>query len=332
MLEQISNLLFLPAPLVLGSLSLALLIDRTLGEPPARLHPVVGMGAYLQWAGERIAPIYCDLAPTPRQSRRHFLLGTAAWLLGAAGVVFISFLCLQALSNLPEQLWFSIIYAAVLAVLLKPLFAYRMLQGEVQAVAQALAQSLEAGQARLQHLVSRDTSALDAAQVMEASLETLAENFNDSVIAPIFWFCIGGLPAAALYRFANTADAMWGYRGGRQGRNWSYAGKFAARADDVLSYIPARLTALLLCLAAGQLPLRTLVGQARLTPSPNSGWPMAALALLLHVRLSKPQVYVLNAAGRAPSHADLAPALRLLRRVWWLLWLGAVLLCVYTLI
>ena len=77
MLEQISSLLFLPAPLVLGSLSLALLMDRTWGEPPARLHPVVGMGAYLQWAGERIAPIYCDLAPTP-QPQYGSLFKTAA--------------------------------------------------------------------------------------------------------------------------------------------------------------------------------------------------------------------------------------------------------------
>ncbi len=85
----------------------------------------------------------------------------------------------------------------------------------------------------------------------ESAIESLAENLNDSVVAPIFWFVLFGLPGAALYRFANTADAMWGYRGLRHGVNWEWAGKWAARADDVLSWLPARLTALLLVLCSG---------------------------------------------------------------------------------
>ncbi|RYY70806.1 MAG: cobalamin biosynthesis protein, partial [Comamonadaceae bacterium] len=118
--------------------------------------------------------------------------------------------------------------------------------------------------------------------------------------APIFWFVLFGLPGAAVYRFANTADAMWGYRGERGGRNWTWAGKWAARADDVLSWAPARITAVLLALVALRSP-HGLLREARTTPSPNSGWPMAAMALLLGVRLGKPDVYVLNAVGRAPE-------------------------------
>jgi adenosylcobinamide-phosphate synthase len=134
---------------------------------------------------------------------------------------------------------------------------------------------------------------------------------HDSVVAPVFWFLLLGLPGAALYRFANTADAMWGYKGVYQGRHWEWAGKWAARADDVLSWLPARLTAAALALAAGGLAPRVLRREARRTPSPNSGWPMAAMALGLGVCLHKPGVYALNGAGRAPQVADTAGAVRL---------------------
>lgn len=128
------------------------------------------------------------------------------------------------------------------------------------------------------------------------------------MVAPLFWFALLGLPGAALYRFANTADAMWGYPGQRGGRWWQWAGKWAARADDVLSWLPARLTAALLwALARSPLPRARwpqLAAQARLTPSPNSGWPMAAMALALGVRLGKPGAYVLNGPGRAAGPTD----------------------------
>ena len=116
------------------------------------------------------------------------------------------------------------------------------------------------------------------------------------------------LPGAAVYRFANTADAMWGYPGLRHGVDWKWAGTWAARADDVLSWLPARITALLLWLVARRFKLRTLADEARKTPSPNSGWPMAAMALALGVRLRKAGVYVLHAAGRSPQAQDIALA------------------------
>ena len=287
----------------MGALWLALAIDRWCGEPPARVHPVVWMGGWLGFAGRQVAPM---AARTPQPRLRPFVAAALAWWAGAALAVAAAVALEQAaLRHLPT--WLA---ALALGVLLKPLLAWRMLREEVRAVESALAVSLDAGRERLARLVSRDVQALDAAAVRESALESLAENLNDSVVAPLLWFALLGLPGAALYRFANTADAMWGYRGERGGRDWTWAGKWAARADDVLSWLPARITALLLALAAARWPAG-LAREAAHTPSPNSGWPMAAAALLLGVRLGKPGVYALNPAGAAPVAADTPRAVAL---------------------
>lgn len=277
------------------ALCLALAIDRWLGEPPPRVHPVVWMGNFLGWSGRwlqrRARPAGVPDVPV-------LVLGALAWCVGAA--------CCGVLAW-GLQDWVRTLHPALamllLGLLLKPLLAWAMLKSEVQAVEIALSDSLAAGRERLGWLVSRDVSILSEARVRESAIESLAENLNDSVVAPIFWFALLGLPGAALYRFANTADAMWGYRGIYKGQNWEWAGKWAARADDVLSYLPARLTGLLLALLH-RLPLGQLRAQAGLTPSPNSGWPMAAMALALNIRLGKPGVYVLNAGGREPGVGD----------------------------
>jgi adenosylcobinamide-phosphate synthase len=281
--------------------ALALAVDWWLGEPPAAWHPVVWMGKALQRGGERLAPT----VPVA-QDWRCFWLAALVWCALAAIVLIVSAVLQHAAFALHELL-----AAAVLAFLLKPLLAWRMLRDEVLAVEVALGQSLPEGRARLSRLVSRDVSALSAVEVRESAIESLAENLNDSVVAPLFWFVLLGLPGAALYRFANTADAMWGYPGMRGGRYWQWAGKWAAHADDVLSWLPARITALLLVAGARGMRLRTLARQARKTPSPNSGWPMAAMALALGVRLAKPGVYTLHGAGRAAGPLDTRRAARL---------------------
>lgn len=298
----------------------ALAVDRLFGEPPARWHPVVAMGRYLGCTGARVAP-------TTGQTHRPwrvFLLGALAWALGATLVVVLAAGVVTLMREAPP-LW----QALLLGLLLKPLLAWRLLHEEVRAVETALAQSLDAGRARLAWLVSRDVSALTEAQVRESAIESLAENLNDSVVAPLFWFVLAGLPGAALYRFANTADAMWGYRGERQGRDWTWAGKWAARADDVLSWVPARITALLMALWGPWPVWRQLPGEARLTPSPNGGWPMAAMALGLGLRLGKPGVYTLNTSGRAPGPADTQRAVAHATRVLQTLSAGAVLVLVW---
>ncbi len=293
---------------------LALVIDRCWGEPPARLHPVVAMGNFLGWSGRWVGADKAVEAGDWRQGRGAFARGALAWALGAALVTAL-YAGLQALL-LALSPWLAI---PLLALLLKPLFAWRMLQTEVQAVEAALQQSLAAGRERLSWLVSRDVTQLSEAEVRESALETLAENLNDSVIAPLFWFALLGLPGAALYRFANTADAMWGYPGWRNERHWQWGGKWAARADDLLSWIPARITAALIALAAGGLSPARLRRESRRTPSPNGGWPMAALALALDVRLGKPGSYVLHAAAPAPEARHTLQALRLTRRAVYLL-------------
>lgn len=296
----------MPGALALAVL-VALAVDRWLGEPPVRWHPVVWMGHYLGWAGRWVQARTRQVSDGA-EDYKAFWLGALVWITGAAIVLVVSWLAQDALLAWP---WWA---AAVgLGLLLKPLLAWSLLVSEVRAVEGALAQSLAAGRERLRWLVSRDVAQLSATQVRESAIESLAENLNDSVVAPLFWFVLLGLPGAALFRFANTADAMWGYPSVYQGRNWLWAGKWAARADDVLGWLPARLTALLLVLVAPAegvrgagtgLSLAGLRAEAARTPSPNSGWPMAAMALALGVRLGKPLGYVLHREGRAATVQD----------------------------
>ena len=353
---------------------LALFIDQWIGEPPPRWHPVVWMGNYLGWAGRWLqARVEIgqsgagDVAGAADKADAadwaSFWRGAAAWWLGAVLVLLVAGGLQWLLLQLP--LGWAVL---LLGVALKPLLAWRMLTDEVAAVEQQLGQSLQAGQQQLARIVSRDVAALDAVQVRESALESLAENLNDSVIAPLFWFALLGLPGAALCRFADTADSMWGYRGNYRGQRWEWAGKWTARADDVLAWLPARITAVALALAgvvaswrkarpachlaacsssaasASQAVdaetstqsssiyqrLAQLPRQARCTPSPNSGWPMAALALVLDVRLCKPQTYTLHAQGQTAQACHIAQTVRLahgallgLVALWGLAWLVA---------
>ena len=289
----------------LAILLLAFAIDLAFGEPPTRWHPVGWMGRYLSWMGGLIGP----RRASPPVDRMAFCAGALAWW-GGALLVLLAVLAVQQAAALPGE----VVGVLAGALLLKSMFAWRMLRDEVGAVDAALARSLEAGRSHLGRLVSREVLPLDASQVRESAIESLAENLNDSVVAPIFWFVVAGLPGAAVYRFANTADAMWGYRGFRAGVDWTWAGKWAARADDVLSWIPARLTALLIGVAAGGISMAALYREARRTPSPNSGWPMAAMAIALQVRLGKPGSYVLNGEAAAPRPEHTVLAVRLAGR------------------
>lgn len=289
----------------------ALAIDRLWGEPPVWLHPVVWMGKLLDCVGKQIAPSHESAS-----HGRPFLLGSIAWL-ALTCIFFTVYAIVQwILYRVHLHVW---VQAVLMGVLLKPLFSWRMLQSEVLAVEAALSESLPRGRERLSWLVSRDTTQLDAGVVRESAIETLAENLSDSVVAPLFWFAVLGLPGAAVYRLANTADAMWGYPGwrgqGTQRRYWQWAGKWAARADDLLNWLPARLTALLLSVVSQKIRLRALWRDASVTPSPNGGWPMGAMAQALHIRLGKPGVYVLNPQGQVPQSKHVAQAVRLASHV-----------------
>ena len=292
----------LEAPL---ALVVALAVDRLWGEPPAWAHPVVGMG---RWLGA------CTPALLRAPPRRAFALGALAWAAGALASTALGFALqrgVDAALRPGESLPRTLAAGIVLGLLLKPLLAWRLLREEVDAVEAALRGSVEAGRTRLARLVSRDTRTLAPRELREAAVETLAENLNDSVIAPLFWFALAGLPGAALYRFANTADAMWGYRG-----RWEWAGKVAARTDDLLSWLPARLCALALAgrAATSAQWRRRLAREAVRPASPNGGWPMGAMALRLGLRLGKPGVYALNPGGADAGPEDVARAQRLASR------------------
>jgi adenosylcobinamide-phosphate synthase len=152
----------------------------------------------------------------------------------------------------------------------------------------ALADSLDAGRRRLSRIVGRDTARLDAQQVRTAVLETMAENLNDGVVAPLFWFALLGLPGMMAFKMINTLDSMIAHRDAR----YEWFGKTAARLDDAANLVPARLTALLQCAAAGSVRgLRFVARYGRAHASPNSGYPEAALAGILDVRFGGPHTY-----------------------------------------
>ncbi len=276
-----------------GALLLAWGLDARFGEPRNAWHPVA-------WFGRAMAlPGRCLLRLRPTAT---LVAGALAWCAAIAAVAAAGWALQSWLLRQPP--WLAL---PLLALALKPAFAWRMLTDEVSAVEQALSRSLDEGRAQLARLCSRDVSQLDATQVRETAIETLAENFNDSLVAPLCWFLLAGLPGAWAWRAANTLDALWGYRG-----RWEWAGKWAACADDAMAWWPARLSAALLWRPG--LPLSTLRTEARCTPSPNGGWPMAAMALRLGVQLSKPGVYRLNAAGRPADSTALQQALRIAHR------------------
>lgn len=271
----------------------ALLVDRFVGEWPGIAHPVVWMGRLVR-ACERAAP--------GAGRARPFLYGVAMAILLPAG-------------------WWAFGWAAVrvplvgpvLAIfLLKSSFALRLLGEAGQGVARPLlAGDLDEGRRRLSWLCSRDASALDASQVTAGAVESLAENLSDSFVAPLFWFVVAGVPGALAYRMVNTLDAMIGYHG-----KYEWLGKASARLDDLLNLVPARITTVAIAIAApaarGDLRggLRAWWQHRGRTESPNAGWPMATMAGLLGVRLTKPGHYALG-EGRAPEPGDIARAWRI---------------------
>lgn len=267
-----------------AELALAAALDVAVGEPPARMHPVVAMG--------RLADRLETRLPAPDHPRA-VMAGAAAWGVGLATVVALARMGARA------PWW-------VRGVLLWPLFAARMLLVEVEEVEAALVgRGLPAGRVRVGRLVSRPTGDLDAGEVRMAAIETLAENTADSVVAPLLWWSVGGLPGAAAYRWVNTLDARWGYRTVA----WRRRGWLAARADDVANLLPARLTALLVAPEVALARPGVLRREAARIASPNAGWPMAAMALALDVRLAKRDTYALHPDGREPGGSDVRRAL-----------------------
>ncbi len=258
-------------------LILALGIERLAGEYPNRWHPVVWMGTTIR-AVEPHAP-----------ARGQFLYGLGMALCIPSMFAVVGWV----VSQVP------IVDVVAGAFLLKACFAIGALGRAGDVVADALERDdLDGAREGLRSLCSRDPTRLGAAELAAGATESIAENASDSIVAPLFWYAVAGLPGVLFYRAANTMDAMIGYHG-----KYEWLGKAAARLDDLLNLVPARLTALLL-LAGGALAgadvrggWRVMRRDAGKTESPNAGWPMAAAAGLLGVVLEKPGHYRLGDGG-----------------------------------
>jgi len=262
-----------------------MLIELCLGYPEALHraigHPVTWIGRLIAWLDRAL-----NRETAAPQARR--TAGVAALLILLVIVGTIAVLVQSALLRLP----FGILAAAILA---STLVAQRSLYRHVADVAAALENGgLAAGREAVAHIVGRDTDTLDAAGVARAAIESLAENFSDAIVAPVFWMAIGGLPGASLYKAINTADSMIGHRTPRH-RAFGLA---AARLDDLVNLPASRLSALLL-IAAAALNKNASPGAAwravrRDAPrhrSPNAGYPEAAMAGALGLSLAGPRVY-----------------------------------------
>jgi adenosylcobinamide-phosphate synthase len=250
--------------------------------------------------------------------RRAQLLYGAAMLLFSAPFALLPALLLRCLAqwartvtNKHNRYDFGNLASALIeAASLKPYFALRMLVDAGREVRRCLEQDdIDAARQALRCLVSRDRSQLTPELTVAATIESLAENLSDSVIAPLFYYACFGLPGAALYRLYNTFDAMIGYHG-----RYEYLGKAAARLDDVLNFLPSRLTALLIVACAplydGDWRRAWSIWRrdARKTASPNAGQPMAAAAGALGVQLEKVDHYIVGDRARALSTQDIKRA------------------------
>jgi adenosylcobinamide-phosphate synthase len=247
----------------------AMLLDAALGEPrwlwSRAPHPAVVMGRVIGWA---------DTTFNAGPKRR---LQGAIVMAGLAGAALILG---WAIHIIPD---FGLLEVIAVAIIL----AQRSLVDHVRAVADALRLSVGDGRRAVAMIVGRDTAQMNAAEVARGAIESAAENLSDGVIAPIFWYLILGLPGLLFYKITNTADSMIGHRTPRH-EEFGWA---AARLDDVLNWVPARITAALIALSHGWTDAAPILRDAPLHRSPNAGWPEAAMAVVLGVALSGPRSY-----------------------------------------
>jgi len=258
----------------------ALLIERLFGYPNG---PQAWVGHPVQWMGALIAKLEQVLNQGDGRKLRGLLtLLTVLSITLAVTLPLTLFLRGQTSGWIGE------------ALLASTLLSQKSLEDHVRAVADGLGKSLKAGRTAVSNIVGRDPGALDASGVSKGALESLAENMSDGVIAPLFWLLVAGLPGIALYKVINTADSMIGHTSDRY-RDFGWA---SARLDDLVNLIPARATGWLLALAAslttgisGKGAVRAMARDARSHLSPNAGWPEAAMAGALGIRLGGPRSY-----------------------------------------
>jgi adenosylcobinamide-phosphate synthase len=276
---------------------LAVAYDILLGEMPARVHPVVWIGRFIAFLRARCPP-----------SRA---AGIALALVVIAVTVLCGHLAVQAAGFVPFLPLF------ISAYLLKSTFAIRCLLQVSRDIGQMIDSDMQAAKAMLPALVGRDTASLSKSQASSAVIESLSENYVDSILSPIFYYLLFaplglGLEAALAFKAISTMDSMIGYKT----RGLKEIGFAGARLDDLANFIPARLSIIPIALArparAGA-AIRAALRYHKATPSPNSGWPMAACAGALNIRLEKPGYYVLLDEGAEPQTSDVPRALGLMQ-------------------
>jgi len=312
--------------LIILPLLLALMLDWWLGDPQWLPHPIVGFGRIIAWGEHRL------------NKGSHRMAKGA--LLSVSLIVMVLALTgglRRLLTYAADGLLSVTLLTAFDAIIIFYCLAGTTLIREVRAVFLALDRSLEEGRRQVARIVGRDTSELSAQEVRTAALETLAENLSDGVIAPLFWYALLGVPGMAAYKMVNTLDSMIGYRTER----YKAFGCWAAHIDDIANYIPARLTALLMIFAhdcwrltglktepaiKGTSLFRFVHQNGRNHASPNSGYPEAALAGILHCRFGGPHYYFgqlfdkpfIGTNDRLLTTADMRIAVRINRsaEVW----------------
>jgi adenosylcobinamide-phosphate synthase len=288
----------------------AVLLDYGLGEP-RRFHPLVSFGNLAVAIEKRL-----NRAGAPKWSGRlHGCIAVLLLLLPAGSLAI-------ALNQQP------IARLGLGSIFLYFCLGQRSLREHAEAVAAALtAGELNVARAAVDRIVSRDTQALDENGVCNAAIESVLENGNDAIFGALFWFAVAGFPGAVIFRLANTLDAMWGYRNER----YQHYGWAAARFDDLLNFIPARLTAFTYAmLGQTSFALRCWRDQSRAWKSPNAGPVMAAGAGTLGLLLGGPSSYhgrieqrPALGAGRLPRTADIGRSIALIRQSVWL-WLTVI--------
>jgi adenosylcobinamide-phosphate synthase len=284
-------------------LILAMLLDAAFGEPRVLWdrvpHPAVLMGRLVGW---------CDRRFNRGEDRK------ASGIVVTLGLLVTGLVTGSLIHILPD---FGLLEILTVAILL----AQKSLVDHVRAVATALRRSVAEGRRAVAMIVGRDTAEMTGPDIARAAIESAAENLSDGVVAPIFWYLILGLPGLVAYKLINTADSMIGHMTPRY-REFGWA---AARLDDLLNLIPARLTALLIALTHGWVDPTPILRDAPKHRSPNAGWPESALAPVLNVALSGPRSYngvrkhydwVWPEGRRDPGPDDIDAAANALWRVW----------------
>ena len=287
-----------------GAVVGAVLLDLCFGDPPNRFHPVVAMGNWIACT-RRIAASQNDSI--------RLCIGSISLALGVACAFAIGWGVEQISRIVP-----FLVAVFLQALVLKSTLSIRSLASAAGSVAIALRDGdLELARQRVAyHLVSRDVSNLDECALSAAAIESVAENTSDSCVAPLFFFAVAGLPGALVYRFVNTSDAMLGYRT----KELEWFGKPAARLDDLLNLIPARLTALVMLLVghvygkSRRAAFVVWLRDHRLTASPNAGHPMSAASGLLGVLLEKRDLYRLGAEFPPPKINAIGASIQLMYR------------------